>query len=87
MGVNEIVNLGFSVFVAVFLLTRLDKTLQSLIEAINSFKTLILELTNANQDNFDEAKEQSEFLKRHDEKLDNLISEVGKIPKRGEKSG
>ena len=84
MNVNEIVNLGFSVFVAVFLLTRLDKTLNRLNETIQSFATVILELKNANKDNFEEIKEQTKSIRNHDKKLEMLLVEVDKIPKKGE---
>ena len=76
---NEIVNLGFSVFVAVFLLTKLDSTLKALNETINSFKSVIIELRNANRQNIDEQKEQTQLLRDHDSKLDKLKNQISNL--------
>jgi len=84
--ITMIVNLGFSVFVAAFLLIKFDKTIESLNSTIQSLETVIKDLTTANEDNFDEAETQTELLRSHDQKLDNLIVEIDKIPKRGEDS-
>lgn len=84
INLSEIVNLGFAVFVAVYLLTRLDKTLQELNDTIQSFKEVITAVKNENERTNVETAKQSEFLQEHDGKLDDLINEVDKIPKRGE---
>ena len=43
---SEIVNLGFAVFVAAYLLIRLDKTLKELTSAIQSFRDVQDQLDN-----------------------------------------
>ena len=74
--VNEIINLGFSVFVAVFLLIKLDKTLRALNETINSFKTVIIELKNANEQSINQQKKQTELVRCNSRKLDDLKNQI-----------
>lgn len=74
--VNEIINLGFSVFVAVFLLIKLDKTLRALNETINSFKAVIIELKNANEQSINQQKKQTELVRCNSRKLDDLKNQI-----------
>jgi uncharacterized protein YoxC len=86
-NVSEIVNLGFAVFVAIYLLTKLDKTLNELNDTISSFREVINENKNANYRNIETTENQTELIRNHDAKLDDLINEMEKVPKRSEEGG
>ena len=82
--ISEIVNLGFAVFVAVFLLTKFKDTLGDLKDAINNFSQVVNEMQKITNINVETTEKQTEILIEHDNKLDELQKEVQKIPKRGE---
>ena len=86
---SEIVNLGFAVFVAAYLLIRLDKTLNELTNAIQSFQELVRTTSIRAAENIEITKEHDEVLCGHDrdvqDKLDNLERELGKVTKRNER--
>ena len=86
---SEIVNLGFAVFVAAYLLIRLDKTLNELTSAIQSFQELVKATSIRAAENIEITKEHDVVLIDHDrdvqDKLDNLERELGKVTKRNER--
>ena len=82
--ISEVVNLGFAVFVAIFLLTKFKDTLEDLKDAINNFSQVVNELQEITNTNVETTEKQTEILIDHDIKLDDLKKEVEKIPKRGE---
>ena len=83
--ISEVVNLGFAVFVALFLLTKFKDTLDELKDAINNFSSVVSELQKITNINVETTEKHTEILINHDTKLDELKKEVQKIPKRGEK--
>ena len=82
--ISEVVNLGFAVFVAVFLLTKFKDTLGDLKDAINNFSQVVSELQKITNINVETTEKQTKILIEHDDKLNELQKEVQKIPKRGE---
>jgi len=86
---SEIVNLGFAVFVAAFLLIRLDKTLDKLAGAIKSFRKLVETTNQIAGENVEITEQHNEALHQHDRsvhsKLDRLDQELGKVKKRNER--
>ena len=81
---SEIMNIGFAVFVAIFLLTRLDSTLKSLDDTIKNLSEIIKntkKITNATQEEVEELTDLLETQNRNLKRINNLVL---KIPKRAE---